>query len=179
MVGRMTGQKGLEILAPVIDRLVAAGFRLVAVGNGDQDDMVDAWAATHPGAVWHAPYSEPVARLVWAGGDSYLMPSKFEPGGLGNLYAMRYGAPPVVRLTGGLATTVIDADADPEEANGFGFEEYDPEALASTVERAMSVFRHQPGRWSELQQAGMTTDWGWDPSARRYLDVYQRVLGRS
>ncbi len=179
MVGRMTGQKGLEILDPVIDRLVGAGFRLAAVGNGDQDDMVDGWVEAHPGSVWHAPYSEPLARLVWAGSDSYLMPSKFEPGGLGNLYSMRYGAPPVVRFTGGLAATVVDADADPEAANGFGFDEYEPEALAATVERAMRVFRDQPARWAELQRVGMTTDWGWDPSARRYLEVYQRLAGQA
>ena len=129
-------------------------------------------------AVWHAEYSDELSRLVWAGGDSYLMPSKFEPGGLGNLYAMRYGAPPVVRFTGGLATTVIDADANPVLANGFGFEEYTPEALADTVERAMGTFRNDPARWAELQHVGMTTDWGWDPSARRYLDVYESVLGR-
>ncbi|MDH3540241.1 MAG: glycogen synthase [Acidimicrobiia bacterium] len=179
MVGRMTGQKGLELLDPVIDRLVEGGFRLIAVGNGDEDERVDAWVARHPEAVFHAEYSDELSRLVWAGGDSYLMPSKFEPGGLGNLYAMRYGAPPVVRFTGGLATTVIDADANPPLANGFGFEDYSPEALADTVERAMDTFRHDPARWAELQHVGMTTDWGWDPSARGYLDVYEQVIGRS
>lgn len=179
MVGRMTGQKGLELLDPVIDGLVETGLRLVAVGNGDEDDRVDAWTSAYPQAVWHAPYTEKLARLVWAGGDSFLMPSKFEPGGLGNLYAMRYGAPPVVRFTGGLADTVVDADAEAESPNGFGFDEYSPEALAETIERAMMIFRHQPGRWRELQLAGMTTDWGWDPAARRYLDTYERVIERS
>ncbi|NNF88648.1 MAG: glycogen synthase [Acidimicrobiia bacterium] len=179
MVGRMTGQKGLELLDPVIDQLIGSGFRLVAVGNGDQDYLVDGWAARAPGAVWHGPYSEELARLVWAGGDSFLMPSRFEPGGLGNLYAMRYGAPPVVRLTGGLASTVIDLTDHPASANGFGFEDYTPEALRETVERAMGVLRDQPDVWAALQRAGMTTDWGWDPAARRYLDLYERVLSRS
>ncbi len=179
MVGRMTGQKGLELLDPVIGRLVEAGFRLVAVGNGDEDGRVDGWVADHPEAVWHAGYSEDLARLAWAGGDSFLMPSRFEPGGLGNLYAMRYGAPPVVRFTGGLAATVVDADADPATANGFGFYDYTSEALAAAVERAMHTYRHEPVRWAQLQQEGMRADWGWDPSARRYLDVYQSVLGRA
>ncbi len=179
MVGRMTGQKGLELLDPVIDRLVGEGLRLVAVGNGDEDERVDTWVSDHPHAVWHAEYSDELSRLVWAGGDSYLMPSKFEPGGLGNLYAMRYGAPPVVRFTGGLATTVIDADANPVLGNGFGFDDYTPEALAETVERAMTMFRDDPARWAELQGVGMRTDWGWDPSARRYLELYEDVLARA
>lgn len=179
MVGRMTGQKGLELLDPVIGRLVGEGFRLVAVGNGDEDDRVDAWVSDHPQAIWHGEYADELSRLVWAGGDSYLMPSKFEPGGLGNLYAMRYGAPPVVRFTGGLATTVIDADANPVLGNGFGFDDYTPQALAETVERAMTTFRDDAARWTELQGVGMTTDWGWDPAARRYLDLYHDVLARA
>ncbi|MDH3607430.1 MAG: glycogen synthase [Acidimicrobiia bacterium] len=179
MVGRMTGQKGLALLDPIIEGLVENGFRLVAVGNGDDDDRVDGWVARYPQAVWHEPYTVELARLVWAGGDSFLMPSKFEPGGLGNLYAMRYGAPPVVRFTGGLADTVIDAEASAESANGFGFDEYTSEALAGAVHRAMAVYRNNPERWAELQRVGMTTDWGWDPAAARYQWVYNRVLERN
>ncbi len=130
-------------------------------------------------ALWHAPYTQDLARLVWAGGDSFLMPSKFEPGGLGNLYAMQYGAPPVVRFTGGLADTVIDADTEPEIANGFGFDDYSSDALAATVERAMALYRDEPERWAGLQKVGMTTDWGWDPAAARYQWVYRRVLERN
>ncbi len=74
---------------------------------------------------------------------------------------------------------MVDADADPDRANGFGFDDYTAEELAATVERAMAVFRNQPARWAELQQLGMTTDWGWDPAARRYLDIYRQVLGRA
>lgn len=175
MVGRMAKQKGLALLDPIIDGLIADGFRLVAVGNGNEDDMVDAWVRRAPHAVWHAPYTEELARLVWAGGDSFLMPSKFEPGGLGNLYAMRYGAPPVVRFTGGLAATVIDAEAG-STANGFGFHDYSSEALEETICRAMAVFREEPERWARLQQVGMTTDWGWDPAAARYVGVYEEIV---
>ena len=179
MVGRMARQKGLELLDPVIDDLIADGMRLVAVGNGNEDGRVDAWVERAPHAVWHAPYTEELARLVWAGSDSVLMPSLFEPGGLGNLYAMRYGAPPVVRFTGGLANTVVDAVSGPGSANGFGFDDYTPGALAEAVTRAMTVFRTQPQLWAALQRVGMTTDWGWDPAARRYLELYESVLGRA
>jgi len=179
MVGRMARQKGLELLDPVIDDLIAKGLRLVAVGNGNEDHRVDAWVERAPHAVWHAPYTEELARLVWAGSDSFLMPSLFEPGGLGNLYAMRYGAPPVVRFTGGLANTVVDTISGPGSANGFGFHDYTPGALADTVERAMAVFRTQPELWAALQRVGMTTDWGWNPAAHRYLEIYQDVLGRA
>lgn len=179
MVGRMARQKGLELLDPVIDDLIDRGLRLVAVGNGNEDYKVDAWVERAPHAVWHAPYTEELARLVWAGSDSFLMPSLFEPGGLGNLYAMRYGAPPVVRFTGGLANTVVDAVSGPGSANGFGFDDYTPEALEATVLRAMDVLRNQPELWAALQRVGMTTDWGWDPAARRYLEVYQGVLERA
>lgn len=179
MVGRMANQKGLEIIDPIIDGLVADGVRLVAVGSGNEDHLVDAWAARAPHAVWRAPYTESLARLTWAGSDSYLMPSRFEPGGLGNLYAMRYGAPPVVRATGGLATTVVDVVAGPGSANGFAFDDYTPEALNEAMQRAMAVFREQPDLWAALQRVGMTTDWGWDPAARRYLDVYEEVLSRT
>jgi starch synthase len=178
MVGRMTGQKGLELLDPILSGLVEEGMRLVAVGNGDEDQRVDAWVEDYPRVVWHAPYSEALARLVWAGSDSYLMPSLFEPGGLGNLYAMRYGAPPVVRATGGLATSVVDPKDDPAGANGFSFQDYDSDELAGTVRRAMATFRSEPASWAELQRHGMERNWGWDPSAGQYLALYNEVLQR-
>ena len=178
MVGRMTGQKGLELLDPILGQLVEEGLRLVAVGNGDEDERVDAWVDLHGGAVWHAPYAEDLARLVWAGGDAYLMPSLFEPGGLGNLYAMRYGSPPVVRATGGLAASVVDADADPAKANGFSFKDYSPASLTATVGRAMTMFQSDPSSWADLQRNGMERDSSWDPSAARYIDLYKEVLSR-
>ena len=91
---------------------------------------------------------------------------------------MRYGSPPLVRATGGLATSVVDELGDPELANGFGFTEYSPEALAEAVERAMVVFESNPSRWAQLQRNGMERDSSWDPSAARYLDLYLEVLGR-
>ena len=176
MVTRLTDQKGIALLEPSIDRLAEEGFRLAVVGNGDLDDLVDGWVARHPGAVWHAPYTEDLARLVSAGIDAFVMPSRFEPCGLGQMYAMRYGAVPIVRLTGGLADTVIDLDEHPEEATGFGFRSFTPESLIKTIRRAGRIFTRHPDDWRRLQRNGMSTDFSWDPAATRYVDVYRTVI---
>ena len=177
MVTRLTDQKGIALLAPSIDNLMEEGFRLAVVGNGDLDEMVDAWAARNPGSVWHAPYTEDLARLVSAGVDAFLMPSRFEPCGLGQMYAMRYGAVPIVRLTGGLADTVVDLDEDPQRATGFGFRSFTPESLLKTIRRAGRIFTHHPRDWRRLQTNAMSTDFSWDRAAIPYLDLYQSIAG--
>ncbi len=175
-VGRMAEQKGLHLLDAALDELVAEGLRLVLVGNGELDDLVDGWTARHPSAVWHAPFTEELARLVYAGADAYLMPSRFEPCGLGQMYAMRYGCPPVVRLTGGLADTVVDLDEDPARATGFGFRPFLAEELTKSVRRAMRVLRKSRAEWRSLQRRGMSHDWSWDRAAGEYLSTYRGLL---
>jgi starch synthase len=174
-VGRLSEQKGLGLLDPFIDELVDEGFRLVLVGDGELGDLVDGWAKRHPTAVAHLTYTEELARLTCAGSDSYVMPSRFEPCGLGQMYAMRYGAPPVARLTGGLADTVIDIDEHPATATGFGFRSFTPESLAKTIRRAMRIHRDNPAEWRQLQRNGMTTDFSWDAAAGHYLEVYRSI----
>lgn len=175
-VTRVTEQKGIGLLDPYIDRLVSEGVQLAIVGNGDLDEMVDAWAARHPTAVWHAEYDESLARVLYAGVDAYLMPSRFEPCGIGQMYAMRYGAPPIARLTGGLADTVRDLDEHPASATGFGFRSFNPESLVKTIRRAMRVHAKHRGEWRKMQRNGMGTDFSWDGAARRYVEVYESVL---
>ena len=174
-VGRMTEQKGLGLLANDIGDLVAEGFRFVLVGNGDLDSLVDGWMAEHPQAVWHAPFDEDLARLVFAASDAYLMPSRFEPCGLGQMYAMRYGSVPIVRLTGGLADTVVDLDEQTEGATGFGFRLFDPRELTKTIRRARRVHDHRLGRWRALQRTGMQRDLSWDRAAREYANLYEEI----
>ena len=176
MVTRLTDQKGIALLDPSIDRLVEEGFRLAVVGNGDLDGMVDGWVARNPGSVWHAPYSEDLARLVSAGVDAFLMPSRFEPCGLGQMYAMHYGAVPIVRITGGLADTVVDLDEDPRRATGFGFRSFTPESLIKTIRRAGRIFAHHPVEWRRMQANAMSTDFSWNRAAAGYVDVYQAVV---
>ncbi|MDH3305954.1 MAG: glycogen/starch synthase [Acidimicrobiia bacterium] len=176
-VGRMTEQKGLGLLEDSIDELVAEGARFVLAGSGELDDKVDAWAAQHPNAVWHGEYNEQLNRLIVAGSDAYLMPSRFEPCGIGQMYAMRYGSVPVVRLTGGLADTVIDLDERPGAATGFGFRAFDPMELTKTIRRAMRIHADHQDLWTDLQRRGMETDFSWAQAARRYVDVYGEAIG--
>jgi len=176
-VGRMTEQKGLHLIEAGLDQLIADGLRLVLVGNGNLDPLVDGWQTRHPRAVRHFEYSEQIARLSYAGADAYFMPSQFEPCGIGQLYAMRYGCPPLVHFTGGLADTVVDLDERPEEATGFGFRTFAPEEAVKTVRRAMRVHRTSRKEWKALQRRGMTSDLSWAHAALGYITIYDTILG--
>lgn len=176
-VGRMSTQKGLGLLDDALDDLVSEGLRLVLIGNGELDPMVDGWVERHPDSVAHFTYDEHLARLVSAGCDAYLMPSQFEPCGLGQMYSMRYGAPPVARYTGGLADSVVDVDEDPANGNGFVFRSFLPEELVKTVRRAMRYREALPELWRTIQARGMRTDWSWDARAHEYEAVYEDLLG--
>lgn len=174
-VGRMTEQKGLHLFDDIIGVLVDEGFRLLLVGNGDLDDLVNGWAESHPRAISHQPYDEKLARLTFAGADSYVMPSRFEPCGLGQMYAMRYGAPPVAHLTGGLADTVVDLDEVPDRATGFAFRLLEPIEILKTLRRARRIRERHKGLWRHMQYNGMTQDWSWHRAAGEYAAVYAAV----
>jgi len=123
---------------------------------------------------------EALAHLVEAGADLFLMPSRFEPCGLNQLYSMRYGTPPIVRRTGGLADSVVDLNAQTladGTATGFMFDAATPQALLGAVQRALAAFR-EPSTWRSVQRNGMARDFRWDASAQRYLEVYAAVLAR-
>ncbi len=116
-----------------------------------------------------------LSHRLYAGSDFFLMPSAFEPGGLGQLIALRYGTPPIVRATGGLADTVTDVDADPEHGNGLSFTEYSAAALLATLQRAFRLFADREP-WTTLVKRAMAYDSRWTASARAYADLYHRVL---
>ncbi len=176
-VGRVSAQKGYPILDASIDELVAEGLRFVQVGNGDLDAMVDAWVARHPQAIAHFEFADDLARLTFGGADAYLMPSQFEPSGLGQFYAMRYGCPPVVRFTGGLADSVVDVDEDPANGNGIGFRPYLPAEAAKTIRRAMRYREAFPALWAGMQRRGMGEDLSWARRAGEYVALYRRLVG--
>ena len=176
MVGRVSGQKGIDLIDAVIDELVGEGLRLIVVGGGDMDPTVDSWVEHHQTAIAHFEFADDIARLVFAGADAYLMPSAFEPSGLGQLYAMRYGCPPVVRLTGGLADSVVDIVSDPDRGTGVGFEPYEAESLKEAVRRAMALHQDSPDVWEAMRRRGMEADWSWNSQATKYEALYEQLV---
>ncbi len=175
MVGRLAHQKGLDIVVELLDRIVAGGFSLVVLGTGDVaiEKAIAAGAAAHPGRIAFRPeFSEAWAHRIYAGSDLFLMPSRFEPCGLSQLYAMRYGTPPVVRSTGGLADTVGPFAA--AAGTGFVFPDATPESLWGALEEAREIFADRAA-WKLLQLRGMACDFGWSTAAAQYENLYQRL----
>jgi starch synthase len=153
---------------------------VLGAGEPDLEAALAALADANPRAVaLHVGYDEALAHLVEAGADLFLMPSRFEPCGLNQMYSQRYGTPPVARATGGLADTIVDCTAATladGTATGFLFSEESPAALLETVERAVALYR-DPKAWRRLQRAGMAKDFGWDAAARKYAALYAALAG--
>jgi starch synthase len=178
MISRMVDQKGHDLLAVVADELARLEATLVVMGEGNRgyEDMWLGLAARHPDRIAvRVGYEEGLAHLIHGGADLFLMPSRFEPCGLSQMYAQRYGTVPLVRATGGLFDTVRNLDQSTGEGTGFTFDEYSPQALLGTLRWALSIY---PDRalWERLQQAGMRRDFSWAQSAREYVRVYERAM---
>ena len=179
MVTRIVAQKGFEIIAPVLSEILSMPAQLVLLGSGDPyfEHIFHEAARVFPDRLSvHIGYNDELAHLIEAGADIFLMPSKFEPCGLNQMMSMRYGTLPVVRATGGLADTVIDATEGKTKGTGFRFTEYAPEALLQAVRRAVTSRLDRP-LWNALQRNAMTQDFSWNHSARRYFGLYERTLG--
>jgi starch synthase len=177
-ISRLADQKGFDILGDAIDHILDLGVQFVLLGTGDQHyhEMFTRIAQQYPGRMAVSlTFNAPLAQKIYAGSDIFLMPSRFEPCGLGQMIAMRYGSVPVVRLTGGLADTVRDFNPATGEGTGFVFEKYDRWALFAAVVRALENYRN-PSVWRQIQQQGMRTDFSWEASARKYIDLYYRAL---
>jgi starch synthase len=180
MIGRMDPQKGFDLLADGAEDLLAAGVRIIVQGIGDASlaDPFRALAAANPTAVaFVGRFDRDMARRIYAGSDVFLMPSRFEPCGQGQMIALRYGTPPIVRRTGGLADSVIDVVERPGEGTGFVFDAATAGAIVSAVARAAALRRDEPVAWAALQDRGMAVDFRWDTgSAPAYLDAYRRAI---
>jgi starch synthase len=182
MVSRLDVQKGVDLLAAVATRLLSGGdpdAQLVVLGSGlpEFETALRRLAGAHPDRMSAVlRYDPALAPLIYAGSDIFLMPSRFEPCGLGQLIAMRYGSVPVVRATGGLVDTVHQG------VTGFSFEPYDADAFWDALQRALSVYRGDPPAWREIQHGGMASDFSWVSSAHGYEQLYgwavSRVRGR-
>jgi len=174
MVGRLAWQKGIDLLLAAIPRLLARGGQLAVLGSGDDalEAALQRAAEQHPGRIaYRWGYDDPLAHRIVAGADAFVMPSRYEPCGLTQLYAMRYGTVPVVRRTGGLADTVIDLDSHPSTGTGLSFDPPTGTALGDAIDRAVSAWTDKP-RWHALQRRGMAQDFGWERGAAAYRDVY-------
>ena len=180
IVSRLTSQKGLDLVAAAGDMLAELPAQLVVLGNGDKtlETAFLELAARYPGNVAVTiGFNEALAHRIEAGADIFLMPSRFEPCGLNQMYSLAYGTPPLVRATGGLADTVVNysvAGLANGTANGFVFTETTVETLLGTARWAVEIWR-DPARWSRLQQNAMAGDYSWKNPARRYLDLYRSL----
>ncbi len=183
MVTRLADQKGLDLVAEIVEDLLDLRVQFVLLGTGDPRYHVlfQELTARRPRQVGaRLGFDNALAHQIEAGSDLFLMPSRYEPSGLNQLYSLRYGTVPVVRRTGGLADSIVDLTAetlDRGTANGFVFETYAPEALSEALRRALETYRLPPV-WRRLQQHGMRADFSWDRSAGRYQDLYERALNR-
>ena len=184
-VGRMAEQKGWDLLAAAAPALLADKVQFVMVGSGEQalEAKLAALAERHPGAIGlHLGYDEPLSHLVMAGADIFTVPSRFEPSGLTQMYSQRYGTPPVVRHTGGLADSVVEATpkniAD-GSGTGFFFVDAEPGALVAALHRAVTLYRGDPEAWRALQANGMARDFSWRVPAGAYSEVYEAALDAS
>ncbi len=184
VVSRLTWQKGMDILAASLDQLVDSGARLAMIGTGEaaiEKAFLEA-AASHKGRVGVVTaYDEKLSHLMQGGADTILIPSRFEPCGLTQLYGLRYGCVPIVARTGGLADTIIDANDAALAANvatGFQFSPVDGPSLENALPRAARIFANKKA-WAAMQKRGMEADVSWDRSAEAYSDLYRNLLGRN
>lgn len=182
IVSRFAVQKGLDLVLENVDHLVALGAQLAVLGSGDPalEAAFRAVAAQHPGSVGlRVGYDEGLSHRVIAGSDALLVPSRHEPCGLTQLYALAFGTLPVVRRTGGLADTVVDATSQAQaegRATGFVFEDPNGWDLGEALNRACGLYRDQPAAWTRLQRTAMAQDFSWRTSARQHMELYRALV---
>jgi starch synthase len=184
VVSRLTEQKGLHMVVAAIDQIVAGGGQLVVLGSGDAalESALSEQAKKHPQAVSvKLGYDEALAHRIFAASDVTLVPSRFEPCGLTQMYGLKYGSLPLVRRVGGLADTVVDStleDLAEERANGFVFDAFTVEAFSRALRRAFILYS-RPREWNAVVARGMQQSFGWRDSAAKYLALYRQIASRA
>ena len=177
IVSRLAAQKGLDLVLEALPELVEAGFELVLLGAGEpglETAFGQAARASRGRIAIRTGFDGALARRIYAGADMFLMPSRYEPCGLGQMISMRYGTIPIVRRTGGLADTVVEARPARRTGTGFGFAEPTARALLEAATRALAAYR-EPALWRQLQRNAMAQDFSWPASAREYVALYRKA----
>jgi starch synthase len=186
LVGRLVEQKGIDLVTRVMqDWVHRSNIQWAILGTGEPkyEQQLVTLAERFPSLVSvKLDFSDALAHQIEAGADIFLMPSRFEPCGLNQLYSLKYGTVPVVRSTGGLADSVTDTNEQTlaaGTATGFAFHDYSTLGLSEALRRAIDTYESRPEVWRKLQENGMQQDWSWDSSAKRYVDLYERLLART
>lgn len=182
VVSRLTYQKGLDMLIPHLQKLIDDGCQFALLGGGESalESAFLELAVQNPGRISVTiGYNEPLSHQIMAGCDMFIMPSRFEPCGLNQLYGLAYGTPPIVNATGGLADSVVDSNAAhiaDKTANGFVMVEASADGLIACISRALEMFRHDEKTWRKIQKTGMSQNLSWDKSAEEYLALYKNLM---
>lgn len=177
MISRLDDQKGWDLLANAMPELLKLGTQFIILGTGDPKyhTLLEKLKKEFPSQIAvFLKFDNTLAHRIYAGSDIFLMPSRFEPCGLGQLISLKYGTIPLVRSTGGLADTISDVDTD-KKGNGFSFEEYTETAMINTVKRAVELYKKKRS-WKTLVERAMKEDWSWESSAKEYLKLYEKAI---
>jgi starch synthase len=177
IVSRFAAQKGFDLISQIMDRLAREELIIVALGSGDREyeEMFQRLNRQFPQKIAvKIAYNNELAHKIEAGSDMFLMPSRYEPCGLNQIYSLKYGTVPIVRATGGLDDTIEPWDTRTGKGTGFKFSDYTGEALLLTIREAVRAYRDQTS-WQVLMRNGMAKDFSWNASAREYVRVYERI----
>ncbi|MBS3976262.1 MAG: glycogen synthase GlgA [Syntrophomonadaceae bacterium] len=179
LVTRLAAQKGLDLINEMACQLLHEDIQFVVLGKGEdhfQQMFLQLAKSCKNKVAVKIGFDPELAQLIYAGSDMFLMPSRYEPCGLGQMISLRYGTIPIVRATGGLEDTIIDYNQNNKQGTGFSFKEKTPAALFTAVQRALSLYRNNPSEWDKMAIRGMQTDFSWNKSAGEYLKAYERAL---
>jgi len=181
MITRLVDQKGLDLLSRIMDYVALFNMQFVVLGTGDAryENYFRSLEQRYPDKVKaNITFDVELAQKIYAGSDMFVMPSRYEPCGLGQMYSLRYGTVPVVRYTGGLADTVKEYDPHSLEGNGFGFRKYDAPYLLTSIAKALYFFNQEKKHWQRIIRNAMNTDLSWERSASEYVKLYEKALAK-